>query len=84
MSLKEISAAEDLMRIAFNQQSNIDALLGYYRDEIDDYNNERAEWVLNYENLQQSSHDQYLLEQETQNQIIILNELKSKLALNIA
>ena len=63
MSLKEISAAEDLMKVAINNQSHVDSLIGYYRDKIDDFNRERAEWVINYDIVQQNSHDQYLLDQ---------------------
>ena len=63
MSLKEISAAEDLMKVAINNQSHVDSLIGYYRDKIDDFNKERAEWVINYDVVQQNSNDQYLLNQ---------------------
>ena len=63
MSLKEISAAEDLMKVAINNQSHVDSLIGYYRDKIDDFNRERAEWVINYDIVQQNSNDQYLLDQ---------------------
>ena len=63
MSLKEISAAEDLMKVAINNQSHVDSLIGYYRDKIDSFNRERAEWVINYDIVQQNSNDQYLLDQ---------------------
>lgn len=42
MSLDEISAAEELMKLAINNQNHVDSLVGYYRDLIDSYNNERA------------------------------------------
>lgn len=42
MSFDEISAAEELMKLAINNQSHVDSLVGYYRDLIDSYNNERA------------------------------------------
>jgi hypothetical protein len=39
MSLDEISAAEELMKLAINNQNHVDSLVGYYRDLIDSYNN---------------------------------------------
>lgn len=38
MSFQEISAAEQLMKIAVNNQNHVDSLIGYYRDQIDGYN----------------------------------------------
>ena len=61
MSLDEISAAEELMKLAINNQNHVDSLVGYYRDLIDSYNNERAEWVVHYNNVNTAAEDQYLL-----------------------
>ncbi len=36
------------MKIALTGQQHVDALIGYYRSEIDRYNDERAEWALHY------------------------------------
>lgn len=62
MSLQEISAAEDLMKLAINNQGHVDSLVGYYRDLIDSYNEERALWVLHYDNINTTAEDQHLLE----------------------
>lgn len=64
MSHTEISAAEEMMKLAINGQDHVDSLIGYYRDLIDSYNNERAEWVLHYNNVNTAAEDQYLLEKE--------------------
>lgn len=48
MTLGEISAVEEIMRMAVTGQQHVDALIGYYRSQIDNYNNERAEWALHY------------------------------------
>jgi hypothetical protein len=42
MSLGEIAAVEELMRLALTGQQHLDALVGYYRGEIDRFNDERA------------------------------------------
>lgn len=39
MSVEEISAAEEMMKMAINNQNHVDSLIGYYRDLIDSYNN---------------------------------------------
>lgn len=36
------------MRIAINGQNHVDSLIGYYRDCIDKFNDERAQWSLHY------------------------------------
>jgi|LakMenEpi03Aug12_release.lakeMendotaPanAssembly.Ray.scaffolds.fasta_scaffold4303273_1 hypothetical protein len=38
MTLKEIEATEEIMRLAINGQKNVDSLVGYYRDQIDKFN----------------------------------------------
>lgn len=38
MTLKEIEATEEIMRLAINNQKNVDSLIGYYRDQIDKFN----------------------------------------------
>lgn len=57
MCLSEIKAAEELMKLAINNQSHVDSLVGYYRDLIDSYNNERSEWVLHYNHLAKTCDD---------------------------
>lgn len=37
------------MRIAINGQNHVDSLIGYYRDCIDKFNEERAQWAMYYE-----------------------------------
>jgi hypothetical protein len=49
------------MKLAINNQNHVDSLIGYYRDLIDSYNDERAEWVLHYNNLNTTAEDQYFL-----------------------
>jgi hypothetical protein len=49
------------MKLAINNQNHVDSLIGYYRDLIDCYNDERAEWVLHYNNLSTTAEDQYFL-----------------------
>ena len=39
MTLGEISAVEELMRMAVTGQQHVDGLVGYYRNNIDNYNN---------------------------------------------
>ena len=39
MTLGEISAVEELMRMAVTGQQHVDGLIGYYRSNIDSYNN---------------------------------------------
>lgn len=39
MTHQEITAAEEMMKLAINNQSHVDSLIGYYRDIIDDFNN---------------------------------------------
>lgn len=63
MTHREISAAEEMMKLAINNQSHVDSLVGYYRDLIDGFNNERAEWIIHFNNLKQNTNDQYLLDQ---------------------
>lgn len=41
--------------MAVTGQQHVDALIGYYRGQIDNYNNERAEWALHYEQLKDSA-----------------------------
>ena len=36
------------MKMAVTGQQHVDALIGYYRNQIDNYNNERSEWALHY------------------------------------
>ena len=38
MSFEEINAAEELMKLAINNQSHVNSLIGYYRDLIDAFN----------------------------------------------
>lgn len=52
------------MKIALTGQQHIDALIGYYRSEIDRYNDERAEWALQYEILKDNASNTYTLQQE--------------------
>jgi hypothetical protein len=49
------------MKLAINKQSHVDSLVGYYRDLIDSYNNERGEWVLHCNNLNVTAEDQHQL-----------------------
>lgn len=53
-----------MMKLAINNQSHVDSLVGYYRDLIDSFNNERADWVIHYDNIKINADDQYLLDQE--------------------
>jgi hypothetical protein len=39
MTLNEISAVEEVMRMAVTGQQHVDGLVGYYRSNIDNYNN---------------------------------------------
>lgn len=64
MSLGEIAAIEELMRLALTGQQHLDALVGYYRAEIDRFNDERAEWALHYEQLKSSASNRYSMQQE--------------------
>lgn len=50
------------MKLAINNQGHVDSLVGYYRDLIDSYNEERALWVLHYDNINTTAEDQHLLE----------------------
>jgi hypothetical protein len=52
------------MKLAINKQSHVDSLLGYYRDQIDAYNDERAEWVIHYDGVKINSDDTGLLDRE--------------------
>ena len=75
MSFKEINAAEELMKVAINNQSHVNSLIGYYRDLIDSFNNERAEWLIHHDTVRVTSDDQYLLEKEIQKTQVILTDL---------
>ncbi len=55
---------EELMRMAVTGQQHVDALIGYYRSQIDNYNNERAEWALHYEQLKDSASNKHGLQRE--------------------
>jgi hypothetical protein len=61
MSLSEIAAMESMMNMAITGQQHVDALVGYYRSEIDKYNDERAEWALTYEQLKHNASNKYTL-----------------------
>ena len=50
------------MKLAINNQSHVNSLIGYYRDLIDSFNDERADWVIHYDNIKLTAEDQYLLE----------------------
>lgn len=64
MTLGEISAVEELMRLAVTGQQHVDALIGYYRAQIDNYNDERAEWALHYEQLKDSAANKHSLQRQ--------------------
>ena len=50
-----------MMKMAITGQQHVDALIGYYRAEIDKYNDKRAEWALNYEQLKHNASNKYTL-----------------------
>ena len=79
MSFQEINAAEELMKLAINNQSHVNSLIGYYRDLIDSFNDERAEWLINYDNVKVTAQDQYLLQKEIAHAQVLLDDLKENL-----
>ncbi len=52
------------MRIAINGQNHVDSLIGYYRDCIDKFNDERVQWSLYYEACKDNVSNRHLLERE--------------------
>lgn len=79
MTFAQINAAEELMKLAINNQSHVNSLQGYYRDLIDSFNLERAEWLINYDNVKVTAEDQYLLDKEIQSAQEELNLLQTEL-----
>ena len=67
------------MRIALTGQQHLDALVGYYRGEIDRFNDERAEWALHYEQLKSSATNKYTLQQEFDRSRYRNNQLEAAL-----
>lgn len=67
------------MKIALTGQQHVDALIGYYRSEIDRYNDERAEWALHYELLKDNASNRYTLQQEIDHSRHKINDLESGL-----
>lgn len=67
------------MKIALTGQQHVDALIGYYRSEIDRYNDERAEWALHYELLKDNASNRYTLQQEIDQSRHKINDLESGL-----
>lgn len=52
------------MRMAVTGQQHVDGLVGYYRNNIDNYNNQRAEWVLHYQQLKDSAANKHSLQKQ--------------------
>ena len=52
------------MRMAVTGQQHVDGLIGYYRGNIDNYNDERVEWALHYEQLKDSAGGKHGLQRE--------------------
>ena len=52
------------MRLAINGQKNVDSLIGYYRDQIDKFNEERAVWIKYYESCKDNVANRHLIERE--------------------
>jgi DNA repair ATPase RecN len=50
--------------MAVTGQQHVDGLIGYYRSQIDNYNNERAEWALHYEQLKDSASNKHSLQRQ--------------------
>jgi predicted RNase H-like nuclease (RuvC/YqgF family) len=67
------------MRLALTGQQHLDALVGYYRGEIDRFNDERSEWALHYEQLKASASNKYSLQQELDRSRHRINQLESGL-----
>lgn len=67
------------MRMALTGQQHVDALVGYYRSEIDRYNDERAEWALHYEILKDSASNKYTLQQQLDLSRHAINDLEGAL-----
>jgi chromosome segregation ATPase len=68
------------MKMAITGQQHVDALVGYYRSEIDKYNDERAEWALSYEQLKDNSTNKYTLQQEIDSSRQRINHLDAELS----
>lgn len=67
------------MRLALTGQQHLDALIGYYRSEIDHYNDERAEWALHYEMLKDNASNKYTLQQEIDDSRHRINVMEGQL-----
>jgi len=52
------------MRIAINGQNHVDSLIGYYRECIDKFNDERAQWSIYYEACKDNVSNRHLIERE--------------------
>jgi hypothetical protein len=72
------------MRIAINGEKYVDSLVGFYRDEIDKFNDERAEWAINYELCKQNVQNNYLLDKEIDDSRYRINQLESELGVTKA
>ena len=68
------------MRMAITGQRNIDGLVGYYRDLIDNYNDERADWALHYEQLKNSASNRHALERQLDHTRHQINLLEAQLS----
>jgi hypothetical protein len=67
------------MRMAITGQKNVDGLIGYYRGIIDNYNDERAEWALNYEQLKDSANNKHTLQNQLDYSQHNINQLEAEL-----
>ena len=55
---------DELMNFAVTGQHQLDPLIAYYRQEIDRFNDERAEWALQYEQLKDNATNRHQLEHD--------------------
>jgi len=51
MASLDISAAENVMRVGLNEDSELNSLLSYYRNKLDDFAKERLEWLAKFDEL---------------------------------
>ena len=49
MSSINITEVEGIMRMGVNQETELNSLLTYYRNKVEDCNRERQEWIAKYD-----------------------------------
>lgn len=80
MASLDISAAENVMRVGLNEDSELNSLLSYYRNKLDDFTRERLEWMTKFDELKHDAELQHKLEWANQHQKDRIEELERALS----